>query len=104
MNETARGRDEERVRLHQRELLCADHAAIVFCQRAGDRHEIGAAHQIIELDFLPADRKSTRLNSSHVERSYAVFCSKKKKVKKSNRTWSDRKQRPALTLTAGKRP
>src|SRR5438874_6142255 len=25
------------------------------------------------------DRKSTRLNSSHVEISYAVFCSKKKK-------------------------
>src|SRR5690625_6454454 len=26
----------------------------------------------------PLDRKSTRLNSSHVARSYAVFCSKKK--------------------------
>src|SRR5690349_23071847 len=26
----------------------------------------------------PADRKSTRLNSSHVEISYAVFCLKKK--------------------------
>src|SRR5690349_23969442 len=30
------------------------------------------------------DRKSTRLNSSHVEISYAVFCLKKKKKKKSN--------------------
>src|SRR6266496_4984552 len=30
-----------------------------------------------------ADRKSTRLNSSHVEISYAVFCLKKKKQKKS---------------------
>src|SRR3989442_9215021 len=29
-------------------------------------------------DFL-ADRKSTRLNSSHVRISYAVFCLKKKK-------------------------
>src|SRR5204862_7648356 len=28
---------------------------------------------------LPEDRKSTRLNSSHVEISYAVFCLKKKK-------------------------
>src|SRR6267378_2493226 len=28
------------------------------------------------------DRKSTRLNSSHVEISYAVFCLKKKKVKR----------------------
>src|SRR5215469_17250931 len=27
------------------------------------------------------DRKSTRLNSSHVETSYAVFCLKKKKNK-----------------------
>src|SRR5690606_41730518 len=27
----------------------------------------------------PADRKSTRLNSSHVKISYAVFCLKKKK-------------------------
>src|SRR5690606_41887185 len=27
----------------------------------------------------PVDRKSTRLNSSHVKISYAVFCSKKKR-------------------------
>src|SRR5437868_11201924 len=31
------------------------------------------------------DRKSTRLNSSHVSISYAVFCLKKKKKKKKNR-------------------
>src|SRR5690349_22149603 len=31
------------------------------------------------------DRKSTRLNSSHVEISYAVFCLKKKKKTKKNR-------------------
>src|SRR5699024_11950934 len=30
-------------------------------------------------DQLGADRKSTRLNSSHVSISYAVFCLKKKK-------------------------
>src|SRR5690554_7684695 len=30
------------------------------------------------------DRKSTRLNSSHVRISYAVFCLKKKKKKKKN--------------------
>src|SRR5699024_12793919 len=30
----------------------------------------------------PRDRKSTRLNSSHVSISYAVFCLKKKKKKK----------------------
>src|SRR5690625_4367377 len=32
-----------------------------------------------------ANRKSTRLNSSHVAISYAVFCLKKKKNKKNNR-------------------
>src|SRR5690349_23362870 len=31
------------------------------------------------------DRKSTRLNSSHVEISYAVFCLKKKKKKKKQK-------------------
>src|SRR5690242_20889890 len=30
------------------------------------------------------DRKSTRLNSSHMSISYAVFCLKKKKKKKNN--------------------
>src|SRR5699024_11686462 len=30
------------------------------------------------------DRKSTRLNSSHVSISYAVFCLKKKKIDSSN--------------------
>src|SRR6266496_5185813 len=32
-------------------------------------------------DHARRDRKSTRLNSSHVEISYAVFCLKKKKKK-----------------------
>src|SRR5690349_22169543 len=31
------------------------------------------------------DRKSTRLNSSHVEISYAVFCLKKKRKRKQRR-------------------
>src|SRR5690606_40993571 len=33
----------------------------------------------IRLALSEADRKSTRLNSSHVKISYAVFCLKKKK-------------------------
>src|SRR3712207_8711940 len=39
----------------------------------------------------PADRKSTRLNSSHANISYAVFCLKKKKKKNiryTERTYS----------------
>src|SRR5438067_9210944 len=35
-------------------------------------------------DQPAADRKSTRLNSSHVSISYAVFCLKKKITKKTN--------------------
>src|SRR5256885_2995812 len=34
----------------------------------------------------PKDRKSTRLNSSHLVISYAVFCLKKKKKKNNNLT------------------
>src|SRR5690242_21594116 len=33
-----------------------------------------------------SDRKSTRLNSSHMSISYAVFCLKKKKKKKTKKT------------------
>src|SRR5690349_22864893 len=36
--------------------------------------------------YIVKDRKSTRLNSSHVEISYAVFCLKKKKIKRSMNT------------------
>src|SRR5438045_7598494 len=34
--------------------------------------------------YTPLDRKSTRLNSSHLGISYAVFCLKKKKTKQSS--------------------
>src|SRR2546427_8512887 len=36
-------------------------------------------HPEISYDLRLADRKSTRLNSSHSQISYAVFCLKKKK-------------------------
>src|SRR5690606_41777410 len=45
------------------------------------RAEIGVDHRapLLERHFVKGrDRKSTRLNSSHVKISYAVFCSKKK--------------------------
>src|SRR5690606_39511221 len=44
---------------------------------ARSRHGGGGRHDAIE---MPLDRKSTRLNSSHVKISYAVFCLKKKKL------------------------
>src|SRR5690606_4975579 len=47
--------------------------------------EIGASHLGVDVDGvkhrsfgIQSDRKSTRLNSSHVKISYAVFCLKKK--------------------------
>src|SRR5690625_5570272 len=46
--------------------------------------ELRATHDwdyVISLTDLPIlDRKSTRLNSSHVAISYAVFCLKKRKI------------------------
>src|SRR5437773_9066723 len=40
------------------------------------------APKFIPKQIAQADRKSTRLNSSHITISYAVFCLKKKKKKK----------------------
>src|SRR5690606_40355537 len=44
------------------------------CDIVSELHESGELKRI--------DRKSTRLNSSHVKISYAVFCLKKKKKKR----------------------
>src|SRR3712207_8582897 len=41
-------------------------------------HELTGDALVRELVVGPADRKSTRLNSSHANISYAVFCLKKK--------------------------
>src|SRR3712207_8731219 len=43
-------------------------------------------------EFLALDRKSTRLNSSHANISYAVFCLKKKKISDSTCTHATLKQ------------
>src|SRR5690606_40280364 len=45
----------------------------LFAERRGARHHPASAPA-----FARRDRKSTRLNSSHVKISYAVFCLKKK--------------------------
>src|SRR3712207_7425418 len=47
--------------------------------------QTGLEHGLGQL--LDEDRKSTRLNSSHANISYAVFCLKKKKI---NRTYVQR--------------
>src|SRR2546426_2442031 len=43
------------------------------------------AARVVHLLFWKGDRKSTRLNSSHLVISYAVFCLKKKKKKENNK-------------------
>src|SRR5688572_31758300 len=65
----------------------------LFRSRHGDsenpnEHHGNSAHRIrgVRIDPLDLDRKSTRLNSSHSQISYAVFCLKKKKKKKINNT------------------
>src|SRR5256885_13085310 len=49
-----------------------------FQRGQGIRH--GIAHHATEQSLATPDRKSTRLNSSHLVISYAVFCLKKKIV------------------------
>src|SRR2546430_8506588 len=51
------------------------------------RHLQGQGHVVMHrLGRQQVDRKSTRLNSSHSQISYAVFCLKKKKTLKSRST------------------
>src|SRR5438445_6271027 len=71
-----------------RQAVRIDHGGRRPTQARGARH--------------PRDRKSTRLNSSHANISYAVFCLKKKKTKKTHQ-WgrhssvSDRRSCPLGT-------
>src|SRR5688572_32022554 len=53
-------------------------AALVVAAVAEEDAELGNPDAVA----LVADRKSTRLNSSHSQISYAVFCLKKKKLQK----------------------
>src|SRR5258707_9674481 len=54
---------------------------IVGIAPARQRKDLGLEHVLDHREA--ADRKSTRLNSSHANISYAVFCLKKKKKKRS---------------------
>src|SRR5256885_3463165 len=51
-------------------------ACVMLCKSGPEENNIWK-YFILRSDFL--DRKSTRLNSSHLVISYAVFCLKKKK-------------------------
>src|SRR5256885_11035790 len=79
--------------LHDALPICGDHA---LHQRAGLARVVGGEVADVDIDGDAAglgpgvygqvrfgqqqDRKSTRLNSSHLVISYAVFCLKKKKI------------------------
>src|SRR2546430_13656135 len=58
------------------------HDALPICRGGADAalpvHDCLYRHRHLQPE-LHADRKSTRLNSSHSQISYAVFCLKKKK-------------------------
>src|SRR5438874_9763836 len=69
--------DDQAARLRPVEEIPGVRVHLLRPTRAAGGQPVGRAQ-------LPLDRKSTRLNSSHVEISYAVFCLKKKK--KINKT------------------
>src|SRR5690554_6996526 len=49
-----------------------------------DKSILSAGPSSLRRSVASSDRKSTRLNSSHVRISYAVFCLKKKKNERSH--------------------
>src|SRR3712207_7568252 len=68
-------------RRHYRRLLCTGRGGRLRGIRAFDGRAVALERsQVIEQAV--EDRKSTRLNSSHANISYAVFCLKKKKRNK----------------------
>src|ERR1039457_7375538 len=73
-------------------------------ERMGDGESQGTddgMRHVDEFDFEGADldRKSTRLNSSHLVISYAVFCLKKKKKYNTSRETKTRTTKPCTTDT-----
>src|SRR5690349_22012820 len=63
-----------------------DRMRVGMRRREGHVHEMDAG-RLRRRGFVVhvGDRKSTRLNSSHVESSYAVFCLKKKNIERASR-------------------
>src|SRR5256885_5833656 len=68
----------------------------IFAQAAGTEASAHDCQRIREGNGRNGDRKSTRLNSSHLVISYAVFCLKKKKNHIDTQTTCDSVQSPEL--------
>src|SRR3712207_7203180 len=65
--------------VHRAGVHGALHRVDAHATEPDDDHGVARAHPARVDRRSPADRKSTRLNSSHANISYAVFCLKKKK-------------------------
>src|SRR5436305_3276919 len=78
----------------QQQTLAADQHTVVRPLQPGGQRAVATVRSLLRRASLGAhhqqravagglrtrDRKSTRLNSSHVRNSYAVFCSKQNKI------------------------
>src|SRR5438270_3705405 len=70
--------------------------------RSATRGNKSEAARLLRVDYktlhvkIKQDRKSTRLNSSHSQISYAVFCLKKKKKKKKKKKQKKKKKKRKL--------
>src|SRR5690606_41144062 len=81
-----------------REQPAGDHDFLLVAARQkpdrpfqGCWRDVQFVHVVLAgLPFALGDRKSTRLNSSHVKISYAVFCLKKKKTRLKRNSLTER--------------
>src|SRR5690606_39658979 len=84
-----RSAEDGGILLHRPLHLLTQHrsrrAAIGMADAVEAVHDLLAGGTIDRRNLRRTDRKSTRLNSSHVKISYAVFCLKKKKKKNMKR-------------------
>src|SRR5437868_1151210 len=63
-----------------------DRTAVEAARRKFTPEFMNRIDKVVVFKTLRSERKSTRLNSSHVSISYAVFCLKKKKIKQIQTT------------------
>src|SRR2546427_4351469 len=87
--------------LFRSRLAIASDVDIVHAREKG--RELAAAHGFT-LGDQTVDRKSTRLNSSHSQISYAVFCLKKKKKTTGNSRIRHQTASTRQQMMATKRP
>src|SRR5690606_10927616 len=64
------------------EIVNESNDEIIMIARRGTDYGVLSSTRGVVIPIEYTDRKSTRLNSSHVKISYAVFCLKKKKKKR----------------------